>query len=65
MPLEDASIPLEPTEIVRRPDAGTLARGTWEAPPWAFYVAAAVVLLAAILYAASRLGWLKRARTKR
>jgi hypothetical protein len=48
------------TEVVVRPDAGTLARGVWEAPPWMFYAGATVVLLAAALYGAARFGWLKR-----
>ncbi len=56
----DASIPTEPTEIVQRPAPGTLARGAWEAPAWAFYAAAGLVLLAAALYAAARLGLVKR-----
>ena len=50
----------DPVEVVRRPDPGTLARGVWEAPPWGFYAGAALVLLAAALYAAWRFGWLKR-----
>jgi len=52
-------------ELVRRPDPGTLARGAWEAPSWAFYAGAAVVVVAAALYAAMRLGvwgrWKRRA----
>lgn len=58
----------EPTEIVRRPDPGTLARGAWEAPAWAFYAGMAFVILAAALYAALRLGawqrWKSRASRK-
>jgi hypothetical protein len=47
-----------PTESVDRPDPG-LARGRWEAPPWAFYV----VLAAAIV---GGLTWLALAlRTRR
>ncbi|MGO8999682.1 MAG: hypothetical protein ACLQVI_40675 [Polyangiaceae bacterium] len=46
--------------IVERPEPGTLARGVWEAPAWAFYASAAVVLLAAILYLAWRAGLLRR-----
>ena len=56
----DAAIALEPTETVERPAPGTIARGAWEAPAWSFYVGAALMVLAAGLYAAARLGWLKR-----
>jgi hypothetical protein len=45
--------------MVHRPDAG-LARGRWEAPPWAFYVAASAVVILAAVYAAIRLGFFKR-----
>ena len=44
-----------PTEVVSRPEPGTLARGVWEAPAWAFYVGGGVVMLAALLYVAARL----------
>lgn len=37
--------PREGQEIVHRPDPG-LARGRFEAPPWAFVVAAALVTAA-------------------
>jgi hypothetical protein len=47
-------------EIVSRPDPGTLARGVWEAPAWAFYAGGAIVLLAALLYVAGRAGWLRK-----
>lgn len=40
-----------PTETVVRPDPG-LARGKWEAPVWAFYLALAVVVVAAAAYVA-------------
>jgi hypothetical protein len=49
----------QPTETVTRPDPG-LARGTWEAPPWAFWVALAVVLVGATLYLLRRMGILVR-----
>jgi hypothetical protein len=47
--------PSGPTETVARPDPG-LARGKWEAPAWAFWVALAVILAAATLYALRRFG---------
>ena len=47
-----------PSETVSRPDPG-LARGKWEAPAWAFWVALALVLLAAALYAMRRMGMLQ------
>ena len=46
------------TETVTRPDPG-LARGKWEAPAWAFWVALAVVLLGVGLYVARRMGLLR------
>jgi hypothetical protein len=46
------------TETVTRPDPG-LARGKWEAPQWAFWVALAVVLLGGGLYVARRMGLLR------
>ncbi|HEY2510292.1 MAG TPA: hypothetical protein VGI39_05535 [Polyangiaceae bacterium] len=49
-----------PTETVVRPEPGTLARGVWEAPPWAFYATLASVLILALLYAAARAGLLRR-----
>jgi len=49
---------LEPTETVTRPDPG-LARGKWEAPAWAFWVALAVVVVGTALYVLRRLGMLK------
>ena len=42
-----------------------MARGKWEAPTWAFYVAAAVVVVLALAYAAARLGLFRRAAVKR
>lgn len=48
------------TEIVHRPDPGTLARGRWEAPTWAFYVAGAVIVLASLVYLGVRVGLFKR-----
>jgi hypothetical protein len=50
---------VQPTETVSRPDPG-LARGTWEAPPWAFWAMLAVVLAAAALYLLWRTGRLRR-----
>ncbi len=60
--MPDAGLPDEipAPEIVQRPDAGTLARGLWEAPAWAFWLGVAVVLLAAGLYAAAHAGLLRR-----
>jgi hypothetical protein len=58
-------LPSAPAEIVHRPDPGTLGRGAWEAPAWSFYVSAAVVVVAAALYAVVRLGWARRRRGAR
>ncbi len=58
-PLPDSPVP-GPVETVSRPEPGTLARGAWEAPPWAFYVVAGFVVVAAVLYAAARMGLLHR-----
>ncbi len=58
-PSPDAPLP-GPVETVTRPEPGTLARGAWEAPAAAFYVAAALVVLAAVLYGAARMGLLRR-----
>ena len=49
---------LEPTETVTRPDPG-LARGKWEAPEWAFWVALAVVVIGTTLYVLRRMGFLR------
>lgn len=49
---------LQPTETVTRPDPG-LARGKWEAPAWAFWVALAVVLAFTTLYVLKRMGMLR------
>jgi hypothetical protein len=57
-----ASPPSAPAETVVRPEPGTLARGVWEAPAWAFYAAAALVVLAALLYAARSAGLFRRRR---
>jgi hypothetical protein len=46
------------TETVTRPDPG-LARGKWEAPPWAFWVLLAAVVLGAGAYLLYRMGLLK------
>ena len=48
----------QPTETVTRPDPG-LARGKWEAPAWAFWVALAVVLVGTTLYLLRRTGNLR------
>ena len=48
------------TEQVFRPEPGTLARGRWEASPWAFYVMGGAVVLLAALYGAFRLGLFRR-----
>jgi hypothetical protein len=58
-PLPDSPL-AGPVETVTRPEPGTVARGAWEAPVWAFYVAAAFVVVAAVLYAAARMGLLRR-----
>ncbi|MDB4939236.1 MAG: hypothetical protein JWP87_6208 [Labilithrix sp.] len=49
---------LQPTETVTRPDPG-LARGKWEAPAWAFWVALAVIVVGTTLYVLRRLGMLR------
>jgi hypothetical protein len=49
----------QPTETVTRPDPG-LARGKWEAPAWAFWVALAVILVGTTLYVLRRMGILVR-----
>ncbi len=51
------------TETVTRPDPG-LARGAWEAPSWAFWVALAVVLVGAGVYLLRRMGLLKLPKKK-
>jgi hypothetical protein len=50
---------LSAAEATRRPEPG-LARGVWEAPRWAFFVAIAAVVVLAALYAARRAGLLRR-----
>jgi hypothetical protein len=47
-----------PTEIVVRPKG--LRHGLWEAPRWAFWTVATMVVVAAALYALARLGVLRR-----
>jgi hypothetical protein len=56
--LQPSSAPAT-TETVTRPDPG-LARGKWEAPAWAFWVALAVVAVGTTLYVLGRMGMLKR-----
>jgi len=46
------------SETVTRPDPG-LARGKWEAPAWAFWVALAVIVVGAALYVLRRTGRLR------
>jgi hypothetical protein len=58
MQLLPAPPPPGPTETVSRPDPG-IARGRWEAPAWAFWVALAVILAAATLYGLRRFGLLQ------
>lgn len=48
-----------PTEIVTRPDPG-IARGVWEAPVWAFWVALGLLVVVSTLYALARAGILRR-----
>ncbi|MBS2015839.1 MAG: hypothetical protein JST00_23325 [Deltaproteobacteria bacterium] len=48
----------QPTETVTRPEPG-LARGKWEAPAWAFWVALAVAIVFVTLYVLRRMGLLK------
>ena len=52
------------TEIIHRPDPGTLARGRWEAPTWAFYVAGALIVLASLVYLGAKVGLFKRGPRK-
>jgi hypothetical protein len=49
----------QPTEEVIRPEPG-LARGKWEAPAWAFWVALTVALLLVGIWVAVRRGMLRR-----
>jgi hypothetical protein len=49
---------VQPTETVTRPDPG-LARGKWEAPPWAFWLMLAVLLVGTALYVLRRMGKLR------
>jgi hypothetical protein len=61
-PSRDAPSPNEgASETVTRPDPG-LARGRWEAPAWAFWVALAVVTLGVTAYLLRRLGVLRLKR---
>jgi hypothetical protein len=49
--------------VLIAPDSRSgLDRGMWEAPRWAFFVAAGVVVALAALYAARRAGWLRLPR---
>ena len=58
-PAPAAAPSLPATETVTRPDPG-LARGKWEAPPWAFWVALAIVAVGTTLYVLGRMGVLRR-----
>lgn len=49
---------LQPTETVTRPDPG-LARGKWEAPAWAFWLALALVVVGTTAYVLRRMGMLR------
>ena len=64
-PASASAAPAAPTatETVTRPDPG-LARGKWEAPVWAFWVALGVLVVGIGLYVARRAG-LIRFRTKK
>lgn len=50
-----------PAEMVARPEPG-LARGVWEAPPWAFWAVLGVVLVGSILYVLHRAGVIRLTR---
>lgn len=64
--VNDAGAPAAPaaSEVVVRPEPG-LARGAWEAPPWAFWAALAVIILGATLYLLVRLGIVRLPTSKR
>jgi hypothetical protein len=49
---------LQPTETVTRPDPG-LARGKWEAPAWAFWLALALIAVGTTAYVLRRMGILR------
>ena len=49
---------VQPTETVTRPDPG-LARGKWEAPAWAFWLALALVVVGTAAYVLRRMGMLR------
>lgn len=49
---------LQPTETVTRPDPG-LARGKWEAPAWAFWLALALIVVGTAAYVLRRMGMLQ------
>ena len=48
----------QPTETVTRPDPG-LARGTWEAPVWSFWLMLALIVVGTAVYVLRRLGLLR------
>ena len=49
---------LQPTETVTRPDPG-IARGKWEAPAWAFWLALALLAIGTTAYVLRRFGMLR------
>jgi hypothetical protein len=49
---------LQPTETVTRPDPG-IARGKWEAPAWAFWLALALIAVGTTAYVLRRMGMLR------
>jgi hypothetical protein len=49
---------VQPTETVTRPDPG-LARGKWEAPAWAFWLALAIIVVGTAAYVLRRMGMLR------
>ena len=49
---------LQPTETVTRPDPG-LARGKWEAPAWAFWLALVLIAVGTAIYVLRRTGMLQ------
>ncbi len=51
-----------PTEIVVRPKG--LRHGVFEAPKWAFWTTASLVLVAGVVYALFRLGFLRRRKAR-
>lgn len=50
-PAAASTAPPAPGELVERPSPG-LARGRWEAPPWAFALIAALTVLGGLVWLA-------------